>query len=500
MNLQIIFRFFLLAGIALLPFCSAEAEVAETEEALNAMAEKVELHTLSNGVKVLFYRRGIAPVFSGVVLARVGGSDETPGATGISHMLEHMAFKGTHRIGTADYEREKELLYKLEVIAYQSDGARNLTPEQKEEWDKIQQELEKLWQPKAFDELFQIRGGVGLNAGTGKDTTSYYISLPRPAFEYWAWIESQRILYPVMRQFYKERDVVMEERRMRYDDDPDGRLYEQLLATAYTQHPYRYPVIGYESDLRGLTATVTEEFQKKYYGAENLVVAVVGDVDPRKDLPILEKYFGEIPSIPSPPRPQIKEPLQTGERHFRILYDASPRVSIAYHKPNYPHEDDAPLSVMAEILSGGRVSPLYKELVQKKRIVTSISEFEAPGNAYPNLMIFALRPRSPHTNGEAIKEFDRVLEQFKKGKVTDEHLSIAKRSIAVGYIGRLESNSSLASDLAYSELIYGDWRASLEWYREVMAVTAEDVIRVARQYLIPERRTIGEIVRTEGDA
>ena len=458
------------------------------------------MRTLPNGLRVLFYRRGTAPVFSGVVLARVGGSDETPGSTGISHMLEHMAFKGTSVIGTKDYGKEKPLLEELEAISLASNGARDLSEEQQERWDALRKELEELWNPKEFDELFQVRGGVGLNAGTGKDTTSYYISLPRPAFEYWAWIETERIINPVMRQFYKERDVVMEERRMRYEDSPGGKLYEQMLATAYTQHPYRYPVIGYESDLRGLTATMITEFHKQYYSAENLVVAVVGDVDPDRDMPIIEKYFGKIPGGSLPPRPLLQEPEQTGERRFTIEYKASPQVAIAYHKPNYPHKDDAPLSVMAEILSGSRVSPLYKKLVVEKRLVTSVSEYEAPGNAYPNLMMFSMEPRSPHTNAEAIAAFDKELAIFKRTPITNEQLSIAKRSIAVSYIGRLESNSSLASDLAYAELIYGDWQANLNWYHEVMAVTADDVQRVAKQYLVPEKRTIGEIVRLKGES
>jgi len=318
------------------------ANTDESRSALAELAKKVTTTTLSNGMRVIIYPRGRAPVFSGIVSVRVGGVDETIGHTGISHMLEHMAFKGTHIVGTSDFNQEQKLLASLEEIVLNSKAGRDLNEQQQEEWNTIQNKLDTLWTRGEVDREYKKRGAVGLNATTSKDLTNYFVSLPRSAFEFWAWMESERFLAPVMRQFYKERDVIMEERRMRFEDSPDGKLYEHMLQVAYIAHPYRNPLIGYEFDLHSLTATETYQFQRRYYVPDNIVVAVVGAVNPETDLPILEKYFGRLAARPLPKRPSAVEPEQSGERVIKIEAEASPQLLIAYRKQNYPHPDDAP--------------------------------------------------------------------------------------------------------------------------------------------------------------
>jgi predicted Zn-dependent peptidase len=283
---------------------------------------------------------------------------------------------------------------------------------------------------------------------------------------------------------------------MRYQDDPGGKLYELLLGTAYQRHPYRDPVIGYERDIRSLTARQLEAFRKRYYVPSNMVVAIVGRVDPESDIKIVEEYFGAIPSGDPVQRSIMEEGPQEGQRRSDISMAASPEVLVAYRKPNYPHPDDPPVSVMAEILAGGRTSPLYTELVKRKQIAASVGHDEGPGVAYPNLLMFAGTVKSPHSPDTFISAFDAVINRFQRSGPTAEQLEIAKRAIGVEYLGHLRSNQSLALDFATSQLAYGTWKASVEWYDKMLQVSLADIQRVAKQYLVPTQRTIGAIERS----
>ncbi len=463
----------------------------DSRGALSALVSKVKTVKLANGLRVIMYRRGEAPVFSGAVGVRVGGTDEEPGSTGISHMFEHMAFKGTESIGTKDFAREKVLLQELEDIVKANGADLKFSKPVQERWDAIQKELDSVWDRARFVRELEKRGASELNATTDKELTRYFMSLPRTSFEFWCWIESERLLHPVMREFYQEREVVKEEKRMRYDDDPGGKLYESILAISYLAHPYRNPVIGYDADLQKLTASAADAFRRRYYVPENMAVAVVGDIDPENDIATIEKYFGRLPKAPLPSRPSIVEGPQEGERRFTLRANAAPQMLLAYHKPAYPDADDPPLSLMLEILAGRRTSPLYMELVQRRRIATAVSEEEAPGGAYPNLFLFAMTPRAPHTNSQLLEAFDDVVQKFLKSKVSEEDLAVAKRAIAVEYLGQMKSNLPLAIQFVTSELIYQDWNAMMDWYDKAMAVTTADVERVAQQYLLPQNRTAG---------
>jgi len=471
--------------------------VEDSASALAVMASKVHVVTLENGVRVVLYNRGSAPVFAGAVVVRVGGSDEQPGQTGISHLFEHMAFKGTRTIGTKDYAREVQLLERLEQLAARSGAGQNFTAEQRAEWEALHKELRSVWVQEDFSRRYEQEGAVGQNATTDKEFTKYFVNLPRSAFEFWCKMEADRLSNPVLRQFYQERDVVQEERRMRSEDDPGGKLYELLLGTAYLRHAYRDPVIGYERDIRGLTARQLEAFRKRYYVPSNMVVALVGRVDPEADIKVVEEYFGAIPPAAPVQRSIMEEGSQEGQRRSDIAMAASPEVLVAYRKPNYPHPDDPPISVMAEILAGGRTSPLYTELVKRKQIAASIANDEGPGVAHPNLLMFAGSVKAPHSPDTFINAFDVVINRFRRSGATQEQLEIAKRSIGVEYLGHLRSNQSLALDFATSQLAYGTWKASVEWYDKMLQVSIGDIQRVARQYLVPTQRTIGTIERSQ---
>ena len=422
---------------------------------------------------------------------RVGGVDEKLGETGISHMLEHMAFKGTSQVGTTDYARERKLLAELELLLGRHDPDAEMNQVDQARLQSIRSELDQLWSTDTLWSLYERRGASGMNATTGKDLTKYMVSLPRPAFEFWCWMESERILDPVMRQFYKERDVVLEERFMRYENSPAGKLYEQAMGVTYGVHPYRNPVIGYEYDLKRLRADRTLEFQRRYYVPSNIVVSVVGAVEPERDIETIERYFGRLEPGASPPRVAISESAQLGEKRVVVKAPASPQLIINYRKEAYPHPDDAPISIMLEMLAGTKISPMYEELVKRRKIAVSISYHEGPGFAYPNLAAFYAVPRAPHTNQQLLQAFDRVVHRFVTRPKSEELLEVAKRHVATMYLDGLATNMSLALDLVSSELIYSaGWEAIVNWHTAAMQVSIEDVQRVAAKYLAKERRTV----------
>lgn len=474
----------------------AEVRLQETsspppiEDSLEHLKQGVTRFELSNGLRVVFFRRTQAPVFAGQTWVKVGGVNEVPGKTGIAHMLEHMAFKGSQKIGTRDYQKEKLLLAELEVLMHNSVHTAQTDQRIKE----IQTELRALWLDNEFSKIYKEQGGVGLNAGTSKDYTMYLLDLPSVAFELWCWMESDRLLFPVFRQFYQEREVVLEERRLGTEDDPEGKLYEALLSTAYWSHPNRQPVIGWSSDVKHLTATDIDGFYHTYYRPDNMVMSVVGDLDLELVKSLMEKYFGRLPVVHSPlPVVTIVEEPQQGERHTVVEFDAEPSMIMAYHKPTYPHSDDAAFTVLHSILSGGRSSLLYKELVQKKQLASSIDTSEAPGELFPPLFYVAATPR----RGVAVEvlrdQVQKIFDRLKEKAVAEKELSAAKRRVRVSLIGNLDSNKSLASTLGRAELLWNDWQAFFKIYDQVLATTPQDIKHVANTYLRVNNRTVAKL-------
>jgi predicted Zn-dependent peptidase len=454
---------------------------------------------LDNGIKVLFYpRKNATPVFSATVVVRVGGVDEPVGLTGISHMFEHMAFKGTKIIGTKNYKVEEPLLEREEFLE-ELKSTSALTEIQKKELADVKKKLRDISIPEEFSQLLSERGvkkgGDGFNASTDKEFTKYYESLPKSSFEFWSWIGALRLKEPIFRQFFEERDVVLEERRMRYEDDPLGKLYEMLLGVAYRSHPYRNPVIGYKQDIESLTPTKLKEFHKKYYVGHNIAIAIVGDVDPTKDIEVVKKYFGKIPAGKVRDYLLPREQLQEAERNVKVEIDRSDKILIAYHKPVFPDKNDPPLTLLGEILSGSNTSRLISELIKSKKVASEVDYFEAPGSAYPNLFCFAISPNKGYSVDHVHKLFDSVIDKFLFEGPTQEELQIAKRKLALDFLSQLRSNYSMSSTLATSALLYSNWSDFMLWYKQMAAVTVADIRRVALTYLVPSNRTVGYVGR-----
>lgn len=480
-------KFFL--AILLLSF-SAIAD--ESRNALKGVLDSGEEYTLSNGLKVILLPRADVPIFSVVLAVRAGGVDEVRPKTGISHMLEHMAFKGTSKVGTKNYEMERPLLEELEQIASRSDSANSLSKPDQIRWQEIQSKLSQIWESEAFTRELERRGASGLNATTDKEFTTYYVQLPKKYFSFWAETESNRIVDPVMRQFYQEREVVREERRMRSEDDPGGKLYEKFLETAFKVHPYKNPVIGYDDEIKRLTATELKAFHDKYYVASNMVLSLVGDVS-RDDIPILEKYFGRIARGSKIERNIPEEPIQTSPRELVIKSPHAPMLAIGFKKPSYPHPDDPKISLVGSILAGGTLSPLYKSLVEEQGLASAVDYDETPGVIYPSLMFFGIVPKQPHTARELLDAFKKELEIILAKGFTEEDVLLAKRTTAREFVDILESNSGMARILAHSSLAFGDWKALLTWFDEAMLASKTELEEAARKYLINETQTVGLI-------
>ena len=319
----------------------------------------------------------------------------------------------------------------------------------------------------------------------------YFYSFPANRVELWFYLESARFLHPVMREFYKERSVVREERRMRTESDPQEKLVEQMLAMAIEAHPYRIPGVGWASDIENLRVEDAQKFFERYYVPANITIAIVGDVNPTRVKSLADEYFSRLPKRPLPPPVTTIEPKQEGPRKVEVESPAQPIELIAYHRPDQYDKDDPVFDVIASVLSGGRTSIMYRDMVRDKRLALAAgAEDSFPAGKYPNLFFFYLIPALGHTAAENEKELDTILANFVKEKVDNTTLERVKTRTRAALIRQLDNNGGLAQLLATYYANYGDWRKLFTSIEEIDKVTAEDVQRVAKQYFTPMNRTI----------
>ena len=345
--------------------------------------------------------------------------------------------------------------------------------------------------PNAYPQLIEENGGVGMNAGTQRGLHQLLLQLPANRMELWFLLESQRFYDPVFREFYKERDVVREERRMRVESSPQGQLVEALLATAFEAHPYRNMPGGWASDIENFRLPEAIAFYKKYYVPANITIAISGDVDPKECKRLADKYFSILPSGPLPSGPRTVEPVQNGERRVEVESPAQPFMAIAYKRPNQNDKDDPVFDVLTEILSGERTGLLYKDLVRDKKIALGAgAQPSFPGGKYPNLFLFFLIPNQGHTVEENEKACYDIIEKVKTQKVDEGTLNRIRTKFRAALIQKLDSNSGMAEELTSYYVNYGDWRKMFTAIDELDKVTADDVQRVAKHYLVPENRTV----------
>ncbi len=469
-------------------------------QSLADFEKRVTVKKLTNGLTVVLCQRPEAPVFSFQILVDAGSVQDPRGKTGLAHMMEHMAFKGTHSIGTTNWPAEKAALDKVEAAyaAYFRENIKTVgrdpqkVEQLKKAWQDAIAEADKYVVKNEFPEIVEREGGVGLNASTSYDETEYLYSMPVNRLELWAYLESERFMQPVMREFYKERDVVIEERRMRTDSQPVGRMVEQYLGVAFSASAYRRPTVGYMSDLNSFSATDAMNFFKTYYVPSNMILSVAGDIKPETLMPIVEKYFGRIPSGPKPEEYLTVEPAQNSQRELQMKDPAQPFYIEGYHRPSYRDPDDAVYDAITDLMSNGRTSRLYRSLVRDKKVAAFAAGFSGfPGTKYQHLFAFYAVPLPGHTNKEMADGIQAEIQRLKTEDVTDEELKMVKTRAKAALIRSLDSNSGLASNLAINQVRYGDWRELFRQVDRIDKVTKEDIRRVANKTFVENNRSVG---------
>ena len=478
----------------------------------------VEEHTLSNGMKLLMVERHHSPAIAGGWVARVGSVNERPGITGIAHLFEHMMFKGTPTIGTSDAKRDAEIIEQQEQVRNamrREEGIMRLAlrrgeiddlakPENK---TKRYRELETQFKDliaaqrevlvkNEFDRIYTTAGASGMNAFTSNDMTGYFITVPANKLELWAWMESERLLRPVFREFYAERDVVFEERRMRTESTPLGKFQESLEALFWESHPYGWPVIGWPSDIPAITKAQADEFYALHYAPQNITLILVGDFETERAIQLCERYFGRIPrGEREAPEVVTLEMKQKVEKRMNAEAEANPQVDILWHTPAAGHPDSHALEVLAAVLSG-RSGRLHKALVLRDEVATS-SFAQQMSRKYAGMFNIGGEAKEPNTPGEVEAAIYFEVDRLKNEPVSERELQKVKNNFAAMAVRRTSSNFHLLVQLIQYEGV-GDWKSINNEIPNILNVTAEDVRRVAGKYLVKENRTVATYTRKAG--
>lgn len=488
--------------------------------ALPAFAQQIpviERH-LSNGFKLLLVERHEEPRIAGGWVVKVGSSNERLGTTGIAHLFEHMMFKGTPTLGTKDAARDlqliaeqervrgemrkEEALMRLSLRRGQLDDVtkpENFTPRYKElevEFKKLIDEQRQLLVKNEFDRVYTTAGASGMNAFTSEDMTGYFITVPANKLELWCWMESERLLRPVFREFYAERDVVYEERRMRVESTPIGKFGEQFTAMFWDAHPYMWPVLGWPSDIPNITKRDADEFYALFYQPQNITLILVGDFKADAAQAMVRRYFERIPAGTQPPPEVItREPDQVAEKRMYAEAETNPQVDILWKTVGFQHQDSYPLDILQLLLSN-RTGRLYKGLVLGSEVATDTYAVQDSKKwaGYFNIGGEAKDGKTPQDVEQGIyAELDKLKEEL----VPADELQKVKNQFAAFEYRKLTANFPIFIQVLQNEGL-GDWREVNEANAKLQAVTAEDVQRVARKYFTREARAVAIYNRKPG--
>ncbi|CAN5670712.1 pitrilysin family protein [soil metagenome] len=499
------------------PAPSESQLAADTLGTLDGSLLPVVEHELANGMRFLVLRRDTSPTVSFVVHVPVGSTHEALGTTGAAHMLEHLLFKGTTTVGTRDIEAERRLFGLMDAAhdsLRQLRGSGSPRPgdsANQEAYQAREAERQRLAErirlledsarvhvvPNEFDDILGRSGARGLNASTSYETTEYYVELPANRARLWFVLEADRMRNPVFREFYREREVVEEERRARLESDPGGRLWEEHQAAAFRVHPYGVAPIGHMEDIRNLTRAQVEAFHRQHYGPENTVVAIVGAIEPDSVIAWAEAYFSPMERRGPPPPVLAVEPQQRGERRIEVLGDAEPQLRIGWKVGPASDPDLPALSMLANVLVGGRDARLHRRLVRDEGLAIFVSAGLAPAGRDPGLFTFQAAPRAPHTTLEVESAIYDELERIRTHPPTEFELDRIRVQLEAARVRRLVSSQGLAFQLASSAGSWGDWRTTFELQARLQKVTPEDIVSAVERWLVPETRTVGILRRPE---
>jgi len=476
--------------------------------------------TLANGMKFLVVSRPSQATVMGGWVAHVGSANERPGITGVAHFFEHMMFKGSRIVGTTDAVRDQEIMLEQEKLQekiraeYARQRARfrkgeiddpfapaNRTPELEKleaDFQKLVEEQRALTVKDEFDKIYTEAGASGMNATTNSDSTIYFITVPANKIELWFWMESERLLQPVFREFYSERDVVQEERRLRVESTPTGRFDEQLNAMFWTSHPYKWDAIGWMSDLKTLSMADAQDFFSTYYAPGNLTAALVGNITLPEAKALAEKYFGRIPPSGKPvPDIVTLEEKQLAEKRMNAECDCQPQVSVQFHTVPFEHKDQYALDVVQSLLNG-QTGRLRKSLVLDQQIASSASAGQQ-SQRWNGSFFLAAETKGEATPAALEAALWAELDKLRAEPVPMDELAKVKNQIVAESYRNLENPFFLLLQLLFYDG-WGDWKYLNEWSAKTLAVTPEDVQRVAKQYFSVENRTVASYNRKAGSA
>ena len=494
----------LIVSLAIAP-ASAFAIESSIRPYLDRVIDRVSEFTLDNGMKFVVLERHEAPLVSFVTYANVGGVDEPDGQTGVAHFLEHLAFKGTTRIGTSNYDAEVAIMEEMSKIEVERQQARDrgdveTTERLQDELITLEAKAQPYVKQNEYGQIVEQAGGAGLNAATSADATFYFYSFPSNKLELWMSLESERFLDPVFREFYKEQEVILEERRQRTDNSPVGKAIEVFLDKAYDVHPYKRPVIGYNEDIRGLTRLDVRDFFDTYYGPGNLTAAVVGDVDPQEVKRLAEIYFGRFEARPEPPDVIRQEPVQQQEKEITVRLESQPWYFEGYHVPSMTDPDAQVYEAINRLLSSGRTSRFYQSMVEGTEIALSAqSIYGFPGDRFPTLMLLYALPSPGHDLDDMATAIHQELDRLKNQAIAPEDLERVKTQARASRLRLLDSNQGMANSLAEYQVKTGDWRNLFQELDRIAAITPEDIQRVARKTFKASNRTICRLLPLDAE-
>ncbi len=484
--------FFLFLIVCIFLSCQS----SEHQDALN-LKGRVKRIVLDNGLKVLLLKRGEAPVFSAIIQFKVGGIEEKEGETGLAHFFEHLAFKGTDKIGTSDFAKESVLIEKIDSLGTQITELKkqqNANPSRianlSAELDRLQAEESALIQNNEFFDIIRRNGGDDLNAHTSKDFTVYSVSLPSNKLELWAYLESERYKHRVFREFFKERSVVAEERRMDMDNTADGRLYEAYINEAFDKSPYKISTVGLAQDIQNYTPAEAKSFYETYYIPERTVITLVGNFDLQAAEKIIKNNFGDIPAKPDTKLAFAGEHFDPASFPRTVTIDGpeADRFYLGYHRPAHPHPDDEVFDVISSLLCDGRTSRLYKKIVLDLKIASNVECVSTyPAARLDSLFTIFSLPLEGHSNAEVLQVIKEELKRLAEEGPSPQELTKVVNTLEASFIYPLDSNSSLASDLALFESLTGGWEYMYDFQDRVRRITGDDVRRVAGQYFVPQK-------------
>jgi predicted Zn-dependent peptidase len=487
--------------------CTLLLPVWAIAQSLETFEERVTEFTLDNGLHFIIVERSVAPVAHFFTLVDVGAANEPVGQTGIAHIFEHMVFKGSQTIGTTNYEEEEKYINQM-------DDAYTAWLREYNKFEPDEEKLEELWaafedlQERAgeyvvnneFTQIIEREGATGVNAFASSDATGYFYSLPQNKAELWFMLEADRFINPVMREFYVEKDVIFEERRMRTDSNPFGRLLEEFAGTAFSAHPYKNPVVGWPSDIRNTTIADTWEYHEKFYAPSSFTIAIVGDVDATEMRRLAEKYFSPMKSRDPAPELLVEEPTQRGERRFVIEERSQPIYIEGYHTVNNQHPDYQALNLLSSIMTSGRTSRLYRKMVVEDQTALQVSSLNGyPGSKYPGMYLTYVIPNQGvdmETVEQTLRdEYGKVINEG----VTEEELERVRTNARANLVRSLTSNQGIAQRMAFAHVNGGSWRTAFTDLDRLNDVTVEDIQRVAKTYFKKNNRTVGMIKNVQDE-